>query len=106
MKPTEEDKQKARTPSDLIAFKWAESLSMGEQSVLLTSNLKRLQSQIDAALTETRAETWKECRSVVWMRLYSATNGNEGWLTDKRVQELIADIYDFMPYEAAAGDEK
>jgi hypothetical protein len=35
-------------PRDLIAFKWAETLSTGEQSVLLASSLKRLQSMIDS----------------------------------------------------------
>lgn len=41
---------------DLIAWKWAESLSTGEQSVLLNSSIKRLQSTIATALSNTRAE--------------------------------------------------
>jgi len=35
-----------RTPIDLIAFKWAETLSEGEQSTLLASSIKRLSKMI------------------------------------------------------------
>lgn len=40
--------QSEKPPQDLIAFKWAETLSAGEQDVLLTSSLRRLQSMIDS----------------------------------------------------------
>lgn len=35
-------------PADLIAYTWAESISTEVQSVLLTSELRRLQRMIDA----------------------------------------------------------
>jgi hypothetical protein len=39
-------------PPDLIAFRWAETLSTGEQDVLLASSLRRLQNMIDTAVRE------------------------------------------------------
>jgi hypothetical protein len=51
-------------PNDLIAFKWAETLSTGEQSVLLASSLKYLQARIDAALTKAIADERAKLREV------------------------------------------
>lgn len=42
-------------PPDLIAFYWAETLSTGEQSVLLASSLRRLQNRINASRTSVAA---------------------------------------------------
>lgn len=49
------------TKEDLIAWKWAESLSAGEQSVLLNSSIKRLQSYIDRALAQQREKFARVC---------------------------------------------
>lgn len=37
---------------DLIAYNWAETLSQGEQDVLLISSIRRLRSMIDAACVQ------------------------------------------------------
>jgi hypothetical protein len=60
------NKQQPEPPEriDLIAYNWAESLSQGEQDVLLTSSLKRLQGMINAArvhpVDDVRIEAIKE----------------------------------------------
>jgi hypothetical protein len=53
-----------RWPADLIAFKWANTLSQGEQDVLLASNLKSLQQRINAALRQREEEVRAECAKV------------------------------------------
>lgn len=43
------------SPRDLTAYQWAETLSTGEQDVLLTSSLRRLQDMIDSRVSPSAA---------------------------------------------------
>lgn len=59
--PTSDDEQD-QWPSDLIAFKWANTLSQGEQDALLTSSVRRLQNRINSALRQREIEVREEER--------------------------------------------
>jgi hypothetical protein len=47
--PPAAEQELEQWPDDLIAFKWADTLSEGEQSTLLTGSIKRLQERINIA---------------------------------------------------------
>lgn len=62
--PPAPDEALEACPPDLIAFKWAETLSTGEQSVLLTSSLKRLQGTIDSHTSVAAPPLEKQARKL------------------------------------------
>lgn len=52
------------SPSDLIAFKWANALSQGEQDVLLAPSIRRLQNAINSALTKAIGDERERCAQI------------------------------------------
>jgi hypothetical protein len=72
---TEAWKQKTWA-NDLIAFKWVETLSQGEQSVLLSGNLKHLQERINQALQQ--AITDERARAARIIREHRESDKCEG----------------------------
>lgn len=67
--PQPSNSAREQAPSDLIAFKWAESLSQGEQSTMLTSSIRRLQNAINAAIDAARERALEDAETLIGSEL-------------------------------------
>ena len=61
MKSNSSTSKQEQWPNDLIANKWAETLSEREQNVVLTRSLKELQARISAALQHREQQIRERC---------------------------------------------
>src|SRR5687768_13961641 len=108
-------REEEQWPHDLIAFKWANTLSQGEQDVLLAHNLKLLQQRINSALQHREQEVRKETitdeqitrvimapENAAWFSQYLAEYSAATGRFEKRLEE--ARVGGWQPIESAPKD--